>query len=45
LFASKADVAATAVEVTNEALTMAGGIAYRANGALTRICATPGRAT
>jgi isovaleryl-CoA dehydrogenase len=36
LFASKADVAATVVEVTNEALTLAGGIAYRANGALTR---------
>ena len=37
LLASKADAAETAVHVTNEAMTLAGGIAYRANSRLARL--------
>ncbi|MFA9431845.1 acyl-CoA dehydrogenase family protein [Egicoccus sp. AB-alg2] len=36
LFASKAEIADAAVHVANEALTLTGGAAYQANGALTR---------
>lgn len=37
LLAAKADVADTAVHITNEAMTLGGGIAYRENGALARL--------
>lgn len=37
LLAAKADVAETAVEVTNEAMTLCGGIAYRENAQLSRL--------
>lgn len=37
IFASKADVADTAVRVTNEAMTLCGGMAYRENGQLSRL--------
>ncbi|WP_268761121.1 acyl-CoA dehydrogenase family protein [Burkholderia sp. Leaf177] len=37
LLASKADVARTAVEITNEAMSLCGGIAYRENSTLSRL--------
>ncbi len=37
LIAAKADVADTAVKVTNEAMTLCGGIGYRENGELARL--------
>lgn len=37
LLAAKADVAETAVQVTNEAMTLCGGIAYRDNATLARL--------
>lgn len=37
ILASKADAANTAVNVTNEAMTLGGGMAYRANSTLTRL--------
>jgi isovaleryl-CoA dehydrogenase len=37
ILASKADAARTAVDVTNEAMTLCGGIAYRENSTLSRL--------
>ncbi|WP_250504113.1 acyl-CoA dehydrogenase family protein [Caballeronia sp. AZ7_KS35] len=37
LLASKADVARTAVQITNEAMSLCGGMAYRENSALARL--------
>jgi alkylation response protein AidB-like acyl-CoA dehydrogenase len=37
ILASKADAATTAVNVTNEAMTLGGGIAYRENSAMARL--------